>query len=286
MTHVGADPRSSTGRAADPSARHGLEPPLSPDGIPEFFLGIAAIDLAHGQSRMEWSTGPRLSWDGQVVAVGTLGVLFDNILAYPMIDGAPLASSLVSTEITIDALRRIPVDAGTLTARGRLLGRTADTAFASAELRTPDGEVLAVATQRGRYVPSGEPPGYDYARVTPATSDSLADLMWPDHGAPQLGADGRASLFVDARLGNHMHAMHGGVSLLFAEWAAVQAVRARGSELEAASVRIAYARPIPIGSTATFETTVEHLGRTSANVHVVGRTEAGKSAVVAAVTLH
>jgi len=266
---------------------HRFDAPLNPDGVPEYFMGVAGIEFDGDDAIAVLQTGPWLSWDGREVALGSLGVFFDNVLAYPMISGSSDQTALVSTQITIDALTPVGVDAGALTARGVLLARDEHSAFAAAKLVNAEGVPVAVASQRGRFVPRGDPLAYDYRSVAVgANSASLADLMWPGSDPPRLTGDGRAEVTVDSRLGNHMDSMHGGVSLLFAEWCAIAAVRARRSDLTTASIRIGYARPIPVGTTATFETTVLHLGRTSANVSVLGRTETGKCGVMAAVTLH
>lgn len=277
--------RAST--SIDPGGVHRFDPPLNPPGVPEYFMGVAGIEFDGDDTIAVLQTGPWLSWDGRAVAVGSLGVLFDNVLAYPMLSGASAQTALVSTQITIDALAPIGVDAGPLTARGTMLARDERSAFATAELRNAAGVPVAVATQRGRFVPIVDAPGYDYEESGVGTdSTSLADLMWPGSAPPRVTNDGRLEFRIAPRLGNHMNSMHGGISLLFAEWAALAAVRAQGGDLTTASIRVSYARPIPVGTTATFETSVQHLGQTTANVNVVGRTDAGKCGVVALVTLH
>jgi uncharacterized protein (TIGR00369 family) len=260
--------------------------PINPDGVPEYFMGVGGIDLVGKESFASLQSGPWLSWDGHQVSLGSLGVLFDNVLAYPMLSGSSDQSALVSTEITIDSLVPLAVDAGTLSARGTLLSRDEQSAFATAELHAADGTLVAIASQRGRFVPFQEAPLYDYQAVESGTIDSsLVDLVWPGNEPPRLSDEGRIEVMVEPRLGNHMNCMHGGISILIAEWSAIAAARAQGRELATASLRTAYARPIPVGTKATFETTVLHLGRSVANVNVVARTEEGKCAVMATVTL-
>jgi uncharacterized protein (TIGR00369 family) len=266
--------------------RH-YDPPINPEGVPEYFMGVGGIDLVDKESFASLPTGPWLSWDGQNVAVGSLGVLFDNVLAYPMLSGSSEQTALVSTEITIDVVAPLGVDAGILRARGMLLARDESTAFATAELHTADGTLVAIASQRGRFVPYQEAPLYDYCIVESASAtSSLADLVWPGTDLPRLNQDGGIEVTVEPRLGNHMNCMHGGISLLVAEWSAIAAVGAQGRVMSTSSVRTAYARPMPVGSKATFETTVLHLGRNAAYVNVVARTEEGKCAVMATVALH
>ena len=274
--------------ASSASARvHRFEPPINPEGVPEYFMGIRDINFDRADTVALLETGPWLTWDGREVTPGSLGVLFDNILAYPMINGSSADTSLVSSQITIDVLNPIHHDAGSMSARGSLLTRDEHTAFAAGEVRNADGVLVAVGTQRARYIPYVEPPPYDYQSVSARTSTStLVDLVWPDGDVPQLGNDGRLPVPVAPRLGNHVDNMHGGISLLLAEWSAIAAARAVGSALTPASIRIFYARPIPVGSIATFETSVLHAGRTSAAVDVVGRTAAGKCGVAASLTLH
>jgi uncharacterized protein (TIGR00369 family) len=260
--------------------------PINPDGVPEYFMGVGDIDLDANESFASLQSGPWLSWDGLRVSLGSLGVLFDNVLAYPMLSGSSDASALVSTEITVDSLVPLAVDAGTLSARGTLLARDEQSAFATAELHAADGTLVAIASQRGRFVPYQEAPLYDYRAVKAGTIESsLADLVWLGNEPPCLDDEGRIEVAVESRLGNHMNCMHGGISILIAEWSAIAAAHAEGRELATVSLRVAYARPIPVGTTATFETTVLHLGRSAANVSVVARTQEGKCAVMATVTL-
>jgi acyl-coenzyme A thioesterase PaaI-like protein len=266
---------------------HQFESPLSPDAVPEHFMGIRDIELHDGAATAVVATGPWLTWDGRDVTPASLGVLFDNILAYPMINGASADTSLVSVQISIDVLSQISADAGPLSARGTLLVRDGHTAFATGEVRNPDGALVAVGTQRGRYIRHVDPPAYDNPSIATRTGTStLMDLVWPGGDVPRLGDDGRLAIRVVPGLANHVDNMHGGISLLVAEWCAIAAARAAGSALAPASIRIFYARPMPVGSVATFETSVLHAGRTSAEVEVVGRTAAGKCGVAASVTLY
>lgn len=265
---------------------HRFAGPVDPDGLPEHFLRVRGIDVDGDRATATVDTGPWLSWDGGTGSVGSLGVLFDNVLAYPMLNGSPLQAALVSSEITIDAIAPIPVDGQRLTARARLVHRDDRSAFARGELCAADGTAVAVAAQRARFVPVVEAPAYDYTQVEAGTGrSSLADLMWPGGSTPVLTPDGRVELAIGSRLGNHMDNLHGGLSLLVAEWSAIAAVRARGSELSSISVRIGYFRPLPVGTVVTFETDVLHLGRSTASVSVVGRTGAGKCGVAASVSL-
>lgn len=270
----------------DDAGTHTFDGLVDPEGLPEYFLKVRGIEVDGDRATAEVETGPWLSWNSGAGSAGSLGVLFDNVLAYAMLNGSPCSSSLVSSEITLDAVAPIPVDGQRLTVVARRVHRDSRTAFATAELCTAAGAPVALATQRGRFIPHPPPPAFDYQLVEASSGTSgLADLMWPDSAAPDLTSDGRIELFVSPRLGNHMNNLHGGLSLLMAEWSATAAVRARGSDLAGASVRVGYSRPLPVGGTVTFHTSVLHLGRTTAHVTVVGRTETGKCGIVATVTL-
>ena len=66
--------------------------------------------------------------------------------------------------------------------------------------------------------------------------------------------------------------------------AAVSALTALAAPLRVASIHVAYARPVPGGSTAVFAATVRHQGRSFGVVDVEGRVD-GKTCVVARVSV-
>jgi hypothetical protein len=87
---VGNSAAASTraGTSIGPAGVHRFDPPLNPPGVPEYFMGVAGIEFDGDHTIAVLQTGPWLSWGGREVAVGNLGVLFDNVLAYPMFSGA------------------------------------------------------------------------------------------------------------------------------------------------------------------------------------------------------
>ena len=264
-------------------------PVSTPLGIPEFLMGMSAIEFHGDQASAFVEVGPWLTWGGAFAVAGSFGVLFDSVLAHAIMRGASTPTGMVSTEITIDLLAPILInEQERLWARAIPRQRDAVSGFGTAELRTSSGALLALATQRGRLMPPIDWPAPDCdGMVGRSANSTLADILAPDGRAPLMTDAGRVAVQVDARSGNHMNNMHGGVSLLVAEWCALSAVTARGGGgLSTVSIRVSYARPIPVGSTLILETTVHHLGRTTANVGVVGLTESGSTALVAGIPLH
>lgn len=109
-------------------------------------------------------------------------------------------------------------------------------------LRGPDGNLVAVCRQRGRYVASGPDPApisFDLPREVP----DLATLIGfrPAPAGP--------SLTVAPVLENPMHNLHGGITLSVTDLAASLALTDCGPPLVTASLHVLYARPVPAGST-------------------------------------
>jgi uncharacterized protein (TIGR00369 family) len=87
-------------------------------------------------------------------------------------------------------------------------------------------------------------------------------------------------------LGNPLGNLHGGVSLCVSELVAVRALLGSGPPLVTASVRMAYVRPLLVGTTVTLTARVLHRGRTLGVVEVVGTGPGGKVATLATVIAH
>lgn len=252
---------------------------------PEHLLGLSTVHLVDDEVLGSVETGPWLSWNGLTGATGSLGVLVDVVLANAIVTDRPPGMNSVSTEITINAFNAVPIDGTRINARAHLIHRDHRGGFAGGEVRTDDGLLIAVASQRGRFVPMGTPPP-----LTRTSNDeparSLQQLLWPDGDRPQPDDEGHFVLPAGPRFVNHLGNFHGGMSILLAEDMALRATRREDSELSTASIHISFARPILVGSSLTLETSVLHRGRTSALVRVSGRTESGKLCTEATVVLH
>jgi uncharacterized protein (TIGR00369 family) len=105
----------------------------------------------------------------------------------------------------------------------------------------------------------------------------------------RLGAsisDDALELITTPIVANPMGNLHGGVSFCVSEWAGALALSKVGSPLTAASVQVAYLRPIPVGTRIRFTSHVVHAGRTLGVVHVTGYDDAGKPCTVTTLVTH
>lgn len=270
----------------DPRAAAAGNDVLTLEAWPEHMLGLNTVDIVDDEVIGSIETGPWLSWNETTGAAGSLGVLVDVVLAYAIVADRPPGKSSVSTEITINTFGAVPIDGTRLIARARRIHRDHRGGFAGGEVRTADGSLIAVASQRGRFVPTGDPPGPARRTSGDDRSAGLERLLWPDGDRPRPDADGHIVLPAGPRFVNHLGNLHGGISILLAEELAMGAVRRDGDHLTTASIHMGYVRPIPAGSEVTLEAAVLHRGRTSAVVRVSGRTGAGKLGTVATVVLH
>ena len=257
------------------------------DAWPERLLGVSAVHLVGREVVGSIEAGPYLSWDGCTAAAGSLGVLVDDVTGYSLVRHQPAGMASVSTEITLDLLGAIPIDGTPIVARARAIQRDQRGGLSTAELRTAQGDLIAVATQRGRFVAAAHstmqafpPPGGGERAGT------LETLLWPDGDRPTANADGHVDLRVGPRFVNRLGTLHGGLSILLVDEIARAAIRGAGGTLSTASIHVGYLRPVLLGSTISLSAAVVHRGNSSGVVHVVGRTETGKPGVVATVTLH
>jgi uncharacterized protein (TIGR00369 family) len=221
-------------------------------------------------------------------SAGSLGVLVDNVLRYAVIAERPQGHWPVSAEISIELCAAIPIDGSSLRAEASLLHVDASGGLASARVLDEDGRVIALCSQRGRFI------GHDQAAMPAPAWESdndplltspitgLASLM----GAkPLLTANG-AELHLTVRLGNPLANLHGGISLCASELVGLAALQNSGPQFETASVHVVYARPIPLGSDVIFHASVTHRGRSLAVAQIISTNDAGKPCTIATVTAH
>jgi acyl-coenzyme A thioesterase PaaI-like protein len=175
-----------------------------------------------------WLNGP----SGRPLA-GALGVLIDNVAGYVFVLQQPPGRWSVSAEITLDLLRPVPADGSVLTAEGivRHVGQAGG--FSSASVTDGSGQLLAVATQHGRWVRAapaadgGVPAGNGTA---PAADIPLAADLDRFLGGQVRAADGGAllELTVTPGLTNPLGNMHGGITLCACDLVAQAAIDAAG----------------------------------------------------------
>jgi uncharacterized protein (TIGR00369 family) len=265
--------------------------PFFPGSGPEGLFALDGLTADGGTVRGGMITGPWMAGPGGRPGAGCLGVLVDDVLGYALIARRPQERWSVSTEISIDVLGPVPGDGTRLQAETELLITDAQGGLASGRVLDESGRVIALCRQRGRFVPqlplsgaeaalTGGPqlPAPDPAAGTDAAS--LLGLRWAGPGSPE------PVLEVTDRLANPLGNLHGGVSLCASELVAIEALLPSGPPLVTASVHIAYLRPSPIGTVASFTATVQHRGRTLGIVQVVGTNQAGKICTIATITAH
>jgi uncharacterized protein (TIGR00369 family) len=250
-------------------------------GRPEQLFGMDTIhqrgDLVAGSMH----GGPWLHEPTGNIHVGALGVLVDNVLGYAIHAARPDGCWSVSTEINIGACST-NTPASPLTAEATVVHSTPTGGLATGRVVDADGTLVAVCSQRGRFVPVHE--SVFAPRDVPdihAVATSIPELI-----GLTSRTDLHAELQVTQNLQNPMGNLHGGITICVSELLAGTALAAtEGPTLETASVSVIYARPIAPDSTAMFEATVRHRGRSLGIVDVTVAVE-GRVCVRANVVAH
>ena len=209
-----------------------------------------------------------------VVAPGAVGVLVDNVLGYAIIAARPPGHWSVSAEITLDVLEPLPTS-GAIHAEARVEHIDGLGGFATARVLDDEGRLLALGTQRGRFV-AAHGVGLEPASYTPVdgSDDVIAWLRRTSAGARPFE--------VPDLLLNPMGNVHGGVSFCLSDLVARDAV---AGDLTTASIHVVYSRGIPAGATLSYDAVVTHAGRSLAVVEVTGSVD-GRPSTLATVVLH
>jgi len=240
-------------------------------GAPERLFGLHDASYDENAVRLAMRMDQKYCGPSGQVPLGALGTMVDFALGFALITKRPADHWSVSVEITIDGHVPIP-QAGLLVAEGRTVHHDDHGAFATGEVRAESGELIATATQRGRYIPA---PGMRGGRKPDVELPDAADMI------SLLGLEVETGkLLVQPHLGNPLGNLHGGVSLTAVDLLAEQAI---GPGLRTQSVHLTYPRSAPLGSVIQYDVSVEHRGRSLATAAVVGRVE-GKITNLARVT--
>ena len=222
---------------------------------PEAMFRLGEITVEDGTFRGSMAVGPWLEVGGRTPA-GAVAVLVDDVLAYAITEDEPPGMWSVSAEITLDVLRPLPSSGG-VHMEARLLHADSLGGLATGQVTDAEGTVLALASQRGRYIKAPDGLVEEGAWGGPPAPGDLARLLAVRPGPPMPTTD---------VLANESDSLHGGVSMLVSDLVA-------GSlrpDLVTASLRIAYPRGIRIGSTVIWRADVRHSGRSLAVVDVDG----------------
>ncbi|MCH1866194.1 PaaI family thioesterase [Nocardioides sp. CFH 31398] len=242
-------------------------------GGPEDLFRLGPVTTTGDGLAGSMPAGPWLAGADGSTAAGSLGVLVDDVLGYALIGARPEGGWSVSAEITLDLLAPLPTS-GAIHCTGTLLHADALGAYAEGRVTDDDGRLVAVTSQRGRFVPLASEP-------VPASYEPVADADDAIGWLARAFADGEPFVVPDL-LANPLGTVHGGMSFCLSELVARRSVAAH---LTTASVRVAYTRGIRAGDTLTYVTDVRHAGRSLAVIDVTGVVD-GRTATAARVSLH
>ena len=237
-----------------------------------FRLGeiTASADPEGPVFRGSMAVGPWLGVAGRTPA-GAVAVLLDDVLAYAITEDEPPGMWSVSAEITLDVLRPLPA-IGTLHAEARLVHADSLGGLATGTVTDANGTVLALASQRGRYVKAPDGLVEEGAWGSPPAPGDMERLLAVRAGVPMATSD---------VLANESDSLHGGISMLCSDLVAA----ALAPELVTASLHITYTRGIAIGAEVLWRADVRHPGRSLTVVDVDGLVD-GKVCTTARVVLH
>ena len=177
----------------------------------------------------------------------------------------------MSVEITLDVLRPLPTS-GVVHVEARLVHADSLGGVATGTVTDANGTVLALTSQRGRYINAPDGLVVEGAWGGPPAPGDLDRLLAVRPDVPMPTTDA---------LANESDSLHGGVSMFLSDIVA-GVVR---PELVTASLRVAYTRTIPIGADVTWRADVRHPGRSLAVVDVDGVVD-GRVCTTARVVLH
>jgi uncharacterized protein (TIGR00369 family) len=266
----------------------GERPPPLTEGGPERFFRVARPKAEGEVVSSSMPAGPWLIGPSGRPLAGALGVLIDNVAGYVLVLRHPPGTWSVSAEITLDLLRPVPADGSVLTAEGIVRHAGQAGGFSSASVTDGSGQLLAVATQHGRWVQAapaadGGIPGGD--GTAPAGEVPLAADLDGFLGGQVRAAEGGAllELTVTPGLTNPLGTMHGGITLCACDLVAQAAIDAAGGPPRTASIHVAYPRPIPAGTRVRFTAEVAHLGRALGVVRVAALNDSGRPCAIATV---
>ncbi|OAA19654.1 uncharacterized protein UG55_10878 [Frankia sp. EI5c] len=274
-----SDPRLHPG--AD-SAGH----PAAPAGPVEEIGGPQSIFRIHGYRPVPDGTdlamrvGPWLDGFGGMPAVGSLGVLVDDVLGRPVFLARPAGTHLVTFELSLEVVAPPPWSGPELRAHGTVLDVDAARGLSRCEIRDGAGRLVATARAHLRFVAAGwaQP-----EQIRPTTLAAAAELSALDTLGPDVPDLGGRRFVVPARpeFGNGSGAVHGGILFCGCEQAA--AADDPQGRLQTISVSIHYLRRAGLEAPVVYEVEPEHRGRSVAVYRVTARGAGGKPCAVATV---
>ncbi|WP_139342507.1 MULTISPECIES: PaaI family thioesterase [Protofrankia] len=258
-------------------------------GIPEQLFRVEPFQFRPGglvTSAM--CLGPWLSTNGPdqgpglaMTPAGALGVLIDDVLGYAI--GAVAGTWSISTEITLDIVRDLPLDGTMVHAEGRVVHADEVGALARGRVRTESGDVVAYCQERGRWIDRSPPE--DVIANGVVTTDEPLDV------GTLAGLFGHAvtvrppHMDVTAlpRLANPLGNLHGGVTLCLTDWLAALTLPRPARTV---SIHVHYVRNIPPLTNVQLTANIEHPGQSLGTIRVVATNGTGKPCTIGTVVRH
>jgi uncharacterized protein (TIGR00369 family) len=269
---------------------------------PSDLFGVGGGGTDRTSTWLFMRTGEWLRDEFGAPCAGALGVLVDNVLGHAVARAKPGGQASVTTELSIDFLRPLPIDGTLLRATGSTQLLDGAGGMSSGRVTDEAGRTIALGTLWGRYVPGGprlpkagsgaaagpEPVPEAGLTGSPDLASALALSIRPA-GSGTPGPDVSVRLPLELRLSNPRRMLHGGVAACVSELAGCLALRgpagaAPAEEQMTASLRISYLRPSPIDGVIDYTTRVIHRGRALGVVEVVGVPPGGAPCTVATIT--
>jgi len=242
---------------------------------PEVLFGITDLWWAEGTVIGEMVVQPWMS------SAGALGVLFDDVLGYAILQARSDLQWSVSTEIAFDAVGPLP-EAGTVVrAEARLAHHDSIGGLSLGRIIDANGREIAHGRQRGRYVPvDGDFDPSVTKGLSAARPESPLELL-----DTSTISTGHLEIEGISAFANPLGNVHGGITLFLSDLLAGKCVDSTQG-LQTASVHVTYLRPIRGDSNARFNTAVVHRGRSLGVAHVGSEAVDGRPFTVATVTSH
>ena len=262
----------------------------TPLGRPEALFRVGAADRDGQEVRAQMRTGPWMRGQDSRGCAGSLGVFLDDLLGNALLGSRPENYWPVSTELSIDLTAPLPLDGSVLTGQGWPVSLEPGGGLSQGTVTDGSGALIATATTRERFLPA---PRALLTGSGPDGTPPIPDADGPESTMALLGAvarheDGAVIVTVPGSddFANPVGNTHGGILLCAAEMAGSLALHAAASPLLTSSIRVVYARSVPVTDTITYTAEVLHRGRTLGAAQVTARGAGGKTCALAMINGH
>ncbi|MFC0451495.1 PaaI family thioesterase [Rhodococcus jostii] len=249
-----------------------------------FGLGAPARgvdDRGEPLNRMSMDIGALAPNTTRTAYSGVLAVLLDDLLGFTVWDRRGTRDGLVTAELSVDVLTPRRWQGPTLWAESRLLALTADGGTSTARVCDSAGTLIATGTLWGNFVDLPMPAA-DRSALPGLPAPGVPPLEWIG-GRIEDGPGVRVVVPPNPLIANKLGFMHGGVQACAIDLAATAALSRDGADMDTASARINFFRPVALDCDTTFTADVVRVGRAVSVARVAG-TSGGRICVEATVT--